>query len=75
MRTHPAPKIDMFAMEDAVRTLQRMPTRLILAVLGITALCTSASVNAVPEKVHLVFSNHLVSPLAVSSALQIQLTL
>lgn len=63
----------MFAMEDATRTLQ--PNKLILAVLGITALCTSVFVDAVPEKVHLVFSNHLVSPLAVSFALRTQLTL
>ena len=42
-----------------------MPKMLIMAVLGITALCNFASVDAVPAKVHLVFSNHLVSPLTV----------
>lgn len=43
--------------------LRSMPKKLFLAVLGITALCTFSSVDAVPEKVHLVFSNHLVSSL------------
>ena len=52
-----------------------MPKTLILAVLGITALCTAVSVDAVPEKVHLVFSNHLVSSLAVDFVPRIQLSL
>ena len=53
-------------MEDATRTLLwPVPKMLITAVLGITALCNFASVDAVHAKVHLVFSNHLVSPLAV----------
>ena len=34
---------------------------LILVVIGLVALCASTHADAVPEKVHLIFSNHLVS--------------
>ena len=66
----------MVPIEGAMRTLHWSTSKtLILAVLGISALCTAVSVDAVPEKVHLVFSNHLVSSLPFEFVLRIQLSL
>lgn len=53
---------------DAPTLHRHMLKRLFVAVLGITALCTFAPVDAVPEKVHVVFSNHLVSHLPADSS-------